>query len=162
MSSHTSTGQTERTGSTALDWLTIAIGCVVVLADVAVAYGLLATGGVPEVVTYGGTAVVVAVVGGSFGFVLLRRRFGSTAAPDDDPSTGTRVAQLVVSVAVVTGVSTILGYGGGLVLALGARLGGPDPRTADGDLLRDRLLDWPERNREFMRRNGRGRLPLRP
>lgn len=75
---------------------------------------------------------------------------------------GTRAWQLAISVVVLTGVTVVVGYGGGLLLWLSARLGGPDPRTDDGDLLRDRLLDWPERNREFMRNDGRGELPLRP
>jgi hypothetical protein len=63
---------------------------------------------------------------------------------------------------VLSGVTILLGYGGGLLLWLSATLGGPDPVTEDGDLLRDRLLDWPDRNREFMRNDGHGDLPLRP
>lgn len=162
MSPHTSAERTEPSRTTTLDWLAIALGAVMVLVDVAVVYALLATAAVPEVATYGGTALVTAVVGGSFLYVLGSRRFGSNTVPDDDPSIAVRAARATVSVAVVTGVSAILGYGGGLVLAVAAWLGGPDPRTADGDLLRDRLLDWPERNREFMRQNGRGELPLLP
>ena len=69
---------------------------------------------------------------------------------------GKRILQLIVSIVVLTGVSVVVGYGGGLLLAISAWLGRPDPRTTDGDPLRDRLLDWPDRNREFMRWNGRG------
>jgi len=74
----------------------------------------------------------------------------------------TRAWQLVVSITILTGVSVVVGYGGGLLLWISSALGGPDPRTEDGRLLRDRLLEWPERNREFMRQNGHGELPLRP
>lgn len=85
------------------------------------------------------------------------------AGTDDDAKPfGTRLWQLVVSITVLTGVSVVVGYGGGLLLWISACLGGPDPRTEDGELLRDRLLAWPERNREFMRRNGHGELPTRP
>lgn len=162
MSSHPSAERADHSGTTTLDRIAIALGAVMVLVDVAVVYALLATAAVPAVVTYGGTVLVAVVVGGSFLFVLGSRRFGSNTAPDGDPSTAVRAARATVSVAVVTGASAILGYGGGLVLAVGAWLGGPDPRTTDGDLLRDRLLDWPDRNREFMRQNGRGELPLLP
>ncbi|MFC4245823.1 hypothetical protein ACFOZ7_02185 [Natribaculum luteum] len=73
-----------------------------------------------------------------------------------------RLVGLVVSIVVLTGVTVILGYGGWAILTLSAKLGGPDPKTEDGDLLRNRLATWPDRNREFMRNNGRGELPLRP
>jgi len=73
-----------------------------------------------------------------------------------------RFVQLVVSITVLTFVTVVVGYGGGLLLAISARVGGPDPKTADGDLLRDRLLDWPQRNREFMRNNGSGEFPWPP
>ncbi len=82
-------------------------------------------------------------------------------SPETKPF-GRRLLELAVSICVLTLVSVVVGYGGGLLLYLSAALGGPDPETADGDLLRDRLLDWPERNREFMRANGYGELPLRP
>lgn len=81
---------------------------------------------------------------------------------EPDKSTLERVGQLLVSICVLTGVSVVVGYGGGLLLAISARLGGPDPTTADGDLLRDRLLEWPDRNREFMRTNGRSEFPWPP
>ncbi|WP_254862004.1 hypothetical protein [Halovivax gelatinilyticus] len=74
----------------------------------------------------------------------------------------TRLLQLLVSICILTLVTVVVGYGGGLLLAISAKLGGPDPRTEDGDLLRDRLLDWPDRNRAFMRENGRGELPIKP
>lgn len=73
-----------------------------------------------------------------------------------------RLAELAVSIVVLTGVTVVVGYGGWVVLTLLAKLGGPDPETADGDPLRERLLAWPERNREFMRNDGRGELPLKP
>jgi hypothetical protein len=83
-------------------------------------------------------------------------------ADETEKSFGRRALHLVVSIVILTGVSVVVGYGGGLLLWASAKLGGPDPRTKDGDLLRDRLLDWPDKNREFMRNNGRGELPLRP
>jgi hypothetical protein len=77
-------------------------------------------------------------------------------------SVATRLAELFVSIAVLSLVTVVVGYGGWAVLTASAALGGPDPETADGDRLRDRLLAWPARNREFMRNDGRGSLPLRP
>ncbi|USZ70974.1 hypothetical protein [Natronosalvus halobius] len=74
----------------------------------------------------------------------------------------TRLARVVVSVVILTGVTVILGYGGWLLLTLTARISGFDPETADGELLRDRLLAWPDRNREVMRSDGRTRVPWRP
>jgi hypothetical protein len=72
---------------------------------------------------------------------------------------GKRLLQLILSITVMTLVTVVVGYGGGLLLFISAKFGGPDPETEDGDLLRDRLLDWPDRNREFMRNNGRGEFP---
>ncbi len=79
-----------------------------------------------------------------------------------DKSFGRRLLQLTLSITVMTLVTVVVGYGGGLLLFVSATLGGPDPKTADGELLRDRLLDWPDRNREFMRTNGRGEFPWPP
>ncbi|MFC4440306.1 MULTISPECIES: hypothetical protein [Natrialbaceae] len=73
-----------------------------------------------------------------------------------------RLVRVVVSVVVLTGVTVVLGYGGWIVLTLTAKVGGYDPKTADGELLRNRLLTWPDRNREVMRSNGRASLPLKP
>lgn len=75
---------------------------------------------------------------------------------------GTRLARVIVSVVVLTGVTVVLGYGGWIVLTLAATVAGYDPETADGDALRDRLVAWPDRNREVMRSNGRTSLPWRP
>lgn len=83
------------------------------------------------------------------------------ADPPDKPF-GKRLLQLIVSITVLTLVTVVVGYGGGLLLFVSAKLGGPDPETEDGDLLRDRLLDWPDRNREFMRNNGHGEFPWPP
>ncbi|GAB3688930.1 hypothetical protein GCM10028857_23720 [Salinarchaeum chitinilyticum] len=141
---------------------TIVVGIAMVLIDVAVVYALLVTSGLPATATYGGTALVVLVIGGSFLAVVGRRLSGSAATAGTDPSPLTRVSRVVVSITVLTGVTVLLGYGGGLLLALSAALGGPDPTTADGALLRDRLLEWPERNRQFLDTNGHGAVPLRP
>lgn len=73
-----------------------------------------------------------------------------------------RFGKLSVSIAVLTFVTVVIGYGGGALLTVSAKLGGPDPETADGDVLRTRLLSWPDRNREFMQDNGHGELPLKP
>ena len=82
--------------------------------------------------------------------------------PDQMPSRRTRYVRVLVSVAVLGGVTVVLGYGGGLFLTVSATLVGYDPRTDDGDKLRNRLLSWPERDRSVMRTNGRESLPLRP
>ncbi|QFU81755.1 hypothetical protein [Natronorubrum aibiense] len=74
----------------------------------------------------------------------------------------TRLMRVVVSIVVLTFVTVVLGYGGWLVLTITAKLAGYDPETADGDLLRHRLLAWPDRNREVMRTNGRTSIPWKP
>lgn len=73
-----------------------------------------------------------------------------------------RLANVAVSVVVLAPVTVVAGYGGWAVLTLTARLAGYDPETADGDLLRDRLLAWPDHNRDVMRTNGRIDPPLKP
>lgn len=89
-----------------------------------------------------------------------------TSAPDSrdssEPSTIERLVKVIVSVVVLTPLTVFLGYGGWLVLTVTATVGGYDPRTEDDDLLRERLLAWPDRNREVMRTNGRAELPLQP
>lgn len=85
-----------------------------------------------------------------------------TGSEDGDKPTLERVVQVIASIVVMTGITVLVGYGGGLLLWVSAKLGGPDPRTEDGDLLRDRLLDWPQRNREFMESNGEGEFPWTP
>ena len=74
----------------------------------------------------------------------------------------TRLVRVCVSIIILTGVTVVLGYGGWVVLTLTAKVVGYDPETADGELVRDRLLEWPDRNREVMRSNGRTSLPLKP
>ncbi|KAB7516545.1 hypothetical protein DM867_03140 [Halosegnis rubeus] len=54
------------------------------------------------------------------------------------------------------------GYGGWIIFSLTAKTMWYDPQTAEGDLLRDRLVNWPERNKEVMHSNGRKPLPLKP
>lgn len=85
-----------------------------------------------------------------------------TEANGSDVRFGKRLARVVVSVVVLTGVTVVLGYGGWIVLTLTAAVAGYDPETADGDALRERLLAWPDRNREVMRSNGRTSLPWKP
>lgn len=85
----------------------------------------------------------------------------------DEPSSAdvalrVRVWRVVASIVVMTWVTVVVGYGGWAVLSLSAKLGGPDPETADGDLLRERLLAWPDRNREVMRTNGHREVPWTP
>jgi len=81
---------------------------------------------------------------------------------DDTPPLRTRLVRIAIAVVVLVPVTVFAGYGGWLVLTASAAVGGPDPETADGELLRDRLAAWPERNREVMRTDGRLPLPLRP
>jgi len=80
----------------------------------------------------------------------------------DTPPYRIRILRVIVSIVVLVPVSVFLGYGGWLVLTVLAQLGGPDPTTDDGDLLRERLFEWPDRNREVMRTDGKTPLPLRP
>ena len=86
----------------------------------------------------------------------------STDSTDSSVPFRTRLVRVIVSVVVLTGVTVVLGYGGWLVLTFTAKTVGYDPETADGERLRDRLLGWPDRNREVMRSNGRTPLPLKP
>lgn len=74
----------------------------------------------------------------------------------------TRLVRVLISIIVLTGVTVVLGYGGWIVLTLTANIAGYDPETREGDLLRNRLLEWPDRNREVMRSNGRKPLPVKP
>jgi len=83
-------------------------------------------------------------------------------AETDAESTIMRFGKLSVSIGVLTFVTVVLGYGGWGLLTVSATLGGPDPETNGGELLRKRLLAWPERNRNFMRNDGHGTLPLKP
>ncbi len=73
-----------------------------------------------------------------------------------------RLLRVIVSIVVLTGVTVILGYGGWIVLTITAKVAGYDPETTNGELLRNRLLAWPDRNREVMRSDGRVKLPLKP
>lgn len=88
------------------------------------------------------------------------------ATPDSEPSTDPsfteRLVKVVVSIVVIVPVSVVLGYGGWIVLTATAVVAGYDPETETGESLRERLLAWPERNREVMRTNGRAELPLKP
>jgi len=59
--------------------------------------------------------------------------------------------RILISVGILTGTTVVFGYGGWIVLSLTANCVGYDPQTADGDLLRNRLVNWPERNSEVMR-----------
>lgn len=74
----------------------------------------------------------------------------------------TRLVRILISVSILTGMTVIFWYGGWIVLSLTAKTVGYDPQTAEGDYLRNRLVNWPERNKEVMRSNGRKPLPLRP
>lgn len=89
-----------------------------------------------------------------------------TSAPDSEnpsePSTIKRLVKVLISIVVLTPLTVVLGYGGWFVLTVTAAIGGYDPRTEDDDLLRERLLAWPDRNRDVMRTNGRAELPLQP
>lgn len=135
------------------------VGIAVVAIEVGGVYAGAITRGAPDGIAYGLPAVVAVVIGGSFLTVAYRSR--TDRRSPSDRSTLTRASELVVAIAVMT-VLTGVAYVVGLVLSVVARLGGPDPHTADGDPLRRRLLGWVERNRDFMRSNGMGELPLRP
>ncbi|WP_137290959.1 hypothetical protein [Natronorubrum halophilum] len=86
----------------------------------------------------------------------------SDESNDLDVRFRTRLLRVVVSIVVLTGVTVVLGYGGWFVLTLTATFAGYDPETENGELLRNQLLVWPDRNREVMRSNGRVELPLKP
>lgn len=72
----------------------------------------------------------------------------------------TRLLRVIVSVVILTGVTIVVGYGGWIVLSVTASIANYDPRTKQGDLLRNRLAEWPDRNRDVMRSNGREPLPM--
>jgi hypothetical protein len=85
----------------------------------------------------------------------------TTSCPTDI-SRSKRLWRVGVSIIVLAPVTVLLGYGGWLVLTLMTLLGVYQPEPADGDPLRERLVAWPDRNREVMRTDGRVTLPLRP
>lgn len=148
------------TAVTPFDVVRFVVFFAVILIEIAGVFLILVTGDVPDLVVLLGTATTAIIIGGSAAVVASRRRFGFE--PSDEKSVLTRVTELVVSVTVLTGVTVVLGSVGGLVLTIIANMGGPDPRTDNDELLRDRLLDWVKRNRDFMERNGQGTLPLKP
>lgn len=151
--------QTERGTQQSFGLLTGLAAVLVIVGETAGVFLLLtSTFGPQSVATIAGTAVVAGVLVGSV-LVVLRRPSEATGASGN--STLTRAAELTVSITLLTLV-TSLAFVGGLVLALVAALGGPDPQTADGDRLRDRLLRWSDENRAFIRANGQGELPLEP
>lgn len=80
----------------------------------------------------------------------------------EEPTQSKRTLRVVISIVVLSAVTVVFGYGGWIALTLTANTVGYDPRTDDGDPLRERLRVWPDRNREVMRTNGREPLPLRP
>lgn len=144
-------------------WIRNVVIVGVILTEVAGAHLLLVNLDVPNIVVHGGTTAAAVVVGGSSLFVASSRVFESGSPGDStDKSSLRRVSEVIVSVSVLTAVTALLGAVGGLGLTAVAKLGGPDPKTADGELLRNRLLGWVQRNRDFMRNDGRGELPLRP
>lgn len=140
--------------------LTGLVGVGIVGLEIAGTYVFLERAFDATLLAYAGAALAALVVGGSFLLVLTRQVSGDEA-PVAEQSTLTRAAELIVSIAILT-VVTAVAFLCGLVLTLVARLGGPDPRTDDGDRLRVRLLDWARRNKTFMRNNGRGTLPIAP
>lgn len=84
----------------------------------------------------------------------------STNSPT--PSVTERLVKVLVSIVVIVPVSVFLGYGGWIVLTVAAVVGVYDPRTENGESLLERLVAWPDRNRDVMRTNGRADLPLKP
>lgn len=139
--------------------VTAVVGIGLLLLDLAVVFIILESlFGTNPILVFGGTAIAAVLFGGSFLFVLTR------PYRDTDPeekSTRARQAELLVAVTVLTFLTGLAGLVG-VMLWIVARLGGPDPTTADGELLRTRLLNWSDRNKEFMKQNGAGEIPLEP
>lgn len=73
-----------------------------------------------------------------------------------------RLVKVAISIVVLVPVTVFIGYGGWMVLTITATLGLYNPDAGDGEPLRERLFEWPERNREVMRTNGNADLPLKP
>ncbi|SDJ42538.1 hypothetical protein SAMN05216226_103144 [Halovenus aranensis] len=86
----------------------------------------------------------------------------STELDEEELGAAERFVRLSVSIVVMVPVTVFVGYGGWSVLTITAVLGLWDPETEDGDHLRERLFEWPDRNREVMRTDGHAPLPLRP
>ena len=128
-----------------------------------VIYFFLQSIDLPPVVVYCGTTVTGILVGGSSLYVVCRS-IGTvdSVGESSGESAFTRVTEVIGFVSVLSAVMLLLSSIGGTGLTILARLGGPDPKTADGDLLRNRLLNWAQETREFMRNNGNEKLPLRP
>lgn len=73
-----------------------------------------------------------------------------------------RIIRVAASIIVLTGVTVVFGYGGWIVLTIAMKIGVYTPETTDGSTLRDRLIAWPDRNRDVMRTSGRVPVPLTP
>jgi hypothetical protein len=147
-------------GQQSSGWLSGPGAVLILLGELVGVYLIFANAlGPGSVATVTGTALVAGTLVGSFLLVLARQYAGRGAR--EQKSTVVRAAELTLSVTVltlVTGIALV----GGVVLALVAAFDGPDPQTTDGDRLRDRLLNWSDRNRQFIQANGRGDLPLEP
>lgn len=165
----TKSRERDDSGSTTARWAVFVAGFLFVALDVVLVYALIAPSVSPAVAS-GVTAATAVVIGGSF-LDVLRRQLSGTAGPSDAPgmdsstggkSTFARATDVVVATTVLVPLGVFVGNLGGLALWLSASVGGPDPTTDDGDLLRDRLVSWSGRNRAFLRENGRGELPLLP
>lgn len=148
-------------GDGSTHWLVLLGGFAFALLDVVLVYGLVAPS-VPPAAASAVAGVAAVVIGGSFLAVVGRQLGDAPPADVGEKPTLVRTTEVIVAITVVLPLAVFAGNLGWLVLRLSAAIGGPDPTTADGDLLRNRLLDWSGRNRSFVRENGRGRLPLSP
>lgn len=141
-------------------WLSGLTAVVILLGELVGVYLIFGSAlGPRSAATVAGTALTGGVMVGSFLLVVVRQFLSHD--PGEPKSTAVQAAELTVSVTVLTLV-TGLALVGALVLALVTAVGGPEPRTDDGDRLRDRLLEWSNRNSQFLQTNGRGELPLEP
>ncbi|WP_436936270.1 hypothetical protein [Halovenus marina] len=154
MSPQTSREQIDVSPASKLGGTVIVFGALSVLFEVAFVAVALAYASVPTEVTAVVTLFAAVLLGGPFGLTVWRWWRGRLS---EEKSRLIRVSEAIVSVTVLAGLAPVLGYGGATMLALRAKV----DEGADSEAFRQRLWQWPDRNRAFMAR-GEGTIPIVP
>lgn len=158
MNSHSTSPSSVRPATVPL--YVIVAGAVSVVTEIVAVYLILLSWGQSELVAVGGAVATTVIIGGAYGYTVIRARWGGPTRAQAQKPFHTRLAELIVSISVITLLAAVA-YLLGLLLKVMAMLGVPDPKVGD-QRVSTRLLRWVGRNRDFMRENGTGTLPLAP
>lgn len=142
------------------DLVVFLIGGIIACIDILVVYLFSVTPTAPMWLSLTVTGVLSAIIVGSY--LYASRSYLLTPArrrPVQARRSGTRIAEVIVSITILGPMTVIVGTIGGALLTGLARAGGPDPAFGADEPLRRHLFRWRERNRAFLR--SRGELPLR-